>query len=111
MENAKDIVRQGYDQLGDRYRLHYDGADNERYCAWLNRLAQILPDSSRVLELGCADGLPVASFLHQRLDYLGVDISPLQIERAYINVPGGHFKVADMASLVFPHQSFNAIVA
>ncbi|MCP1384110.1 class I SAM-dependent methyltransferase [Runella salmonicolor] len=111
MKNPKLIVQQGYDRLGSRYREHYENANPERYVDWLTKLAQLLPSNANLLELGCADGIPTARFLSQGFKYLGIDISPVQIELARTNVPNAHFEVADMSILSFPASSFEGIIA
>ncbi len=111
MEEPKRIVQQGYDQLGSRYRTHYEEANPERYSHWLTELTKLLPVDANILELGCADGIPTARFLSQHFDYLGIDISPVQIELARHNVPKARFEVADMATLTFPEAEFDAVIA
>ncbi|WP_223834233.1 class I SAM-dependent methyltransferase [Spirosoma profusum] len=111
MEDPKCIVQRGYDQLGTRYRTHYEQLNPDRYNDWLIAFARLLPKDASVLELGCADGIPTAHFLSQQFDYLGVDISPVQIQQARANVPNARFEVADMASLNFPALSFDGVLA
>ncbi|GAB4033691.1 class I SAM-dependent methyltransferase [Spirosoma gilvum] len=111
MDDPKRIVQQGYDQLGSSYRAFFEKADSERYLDWLTNFVHHLPSDSNVLELGCADGIPTARYLSQHADYLGIDISQKQIELARHNVPQANFEVADMATLSFPEETFNGIVA
>ena len=111
MDDPKRIVQQGYDQLGSAYRLHYEGADPNRYSNWLTTLVELLPANGRVLELGCADGIPTARYLSEFVDYVGIDLSPIQIEQARRNVPQAQFDIADMTTLVFPDNSFDGVVA
>ena len=111
MKDPKRIVQEGYDQLSSRYRTHYEQLSPDRYSDWLTALANLLPVKASILELGCADGIPTARFLSQQFDYLGVDLSPVQIQQARINVPQARFEIADMASLSFPGCSFDAIIA
>lgn len=111
MEEPKRIVQQGYDQLGSRYRMHYEEVNPERYSHWLTELTQRLPSTAHILELGCADGIPTARFLSQHFDYLGIDISPVQIELARANVPNARFEAADMSTLTFPTSTFDAVIA
>lgn len=111
MGNPKHIVQQGYDRLGSRYRTHYEKTNPERYIDWLTELTQRLPSKANVLELGCADGIPAARVLSQDFEYLGIDISPVQIELARTNVPNAHFEATDMSTLHFPASSFDGIIA
>ncbi|AUD07141.1 class I SAM-dependent methyltransferase [Spirosoma pollinicola] len=105
------MVKAGYDKLGSRYRTYYEQAVPQRYTNWLTAFAQLLSPGTRVLELGCADGIPTARYLSQHVNYLGVDISPVQIEHARVNVPMANFAVADMATLRFPDHSFGGVIA
>lgn len=111
MKDPKRIVQQGYDQLGSLDRTHYEQVNPDRYNDWLKTFAHLLPKGTNVLELGCADGIPAARFLSQQFDYLGVDISPVQIELARANVPQARFETADMATLTFPDFSFDGVIA
>jgi SAM-dependent methyltransferase len=77
----------------------------------LDDFERALVPATRVLELGCADGIPVAKRLSPSYDYLGVDISPVQIAAARQHVPGGNFRVDDMTELAFPDGHFGGIVA
>lgn len=111
MKNPKNIVQQGYDQLGSLYRMHYEETNPERYIHWLTELTRLLPSDANLLELGCADGIPTARFLSQHFEYLGIDISPVQIELARANVPKARFETADMSILTFPASTFDGIIA
>lgn len=111
MEDPKRIVQEGYDQLSSRYRTHYEQLSPDRYSEWLTALASLSPLKASILELGCADGIPTARFLSQQFAYLGVDLSPVQVQQARINVPQARFEIADMANLIFPGSSFDAIIA
>ena len=109
--HPKDIVRNGYDQLATDYRQHFSELHQERYDGWNRVLSQHLVPRERVLELGCADGIPLAKSLAVSFDYTGVDLSPVQIAHARKNVPQGTFVVGDMTQVDFSPQSFAAIVA
>ena len=111
VDDPKQLVKQGYDQLGSRYRTHFEKTNSQRYKDWLTAFTQRLPARANVLELGCADGIPTARYLSQYVSYLGVDISPVQIEQARVNVPHAQFEVADMALLTFPALAFDGVIA
>lgn len=111
MNSIKDTVREGYDRLAEAYRKYYAASHESQYGGWLDDLEEVLQPSCRVLELGCADGIPVAQRLSQSYDYLGIDISPVQVEAARCNVPTGDFRAADMTELSFTDGDFGGIVA
>lgn len=109
--DPKEIVRAGYDLISRIYRSDEEGAECAHYHAWLDELEPLLAPGSPVLDLGCGCGVPVARRLARTHPLTGVDISPVQIERARQNVPGARFLCADMAAVEFPAQSFAAIVS
>ncbi|WP_338876050.1 class I SAM-dependent methyltransferase [Spirosoma sp. SC4-14] len=111
MKTPKDIVRDGYDRLAGVYRKHYQNDHKIRYESWLTEFSKRLLVNTSILELGCADGIPTAEYLSQRFNYLGIDLSPVQIEHARKNVPVAQFEVGDMTTLLFPDESFGGIVA
>jgi cyclopropane fatty-acyl-phospholipid synthase-like methyltransferase len=71
----------------------------------------LLKDGDPVLDLGCGCGVPAAAILAERFMVTGVDISPVQIERARRLVPAAQFMRHDMSELEFPPESFGAIVS
>lgn len=109
-----DIVRAGYDLVAEAYARAFreEGGDEIRICrSWIELMLEGLDHSPRILELGCGDGVPVARDLAGRSDYLGIDISPVQIARARDRVPNGTFRCDEMSSLQFEPETFDAIVA
>jgi len=111
METAKEIVRAGYDALGSSYREHFAPLHREDYAAWLKAFSNHVPAGGRIVELGCADGIPVALDLASRYRYVGVDLSQVQVEAAKRNVPSAQFVVADMTAVAFPKASLDGVVA
>ncbi|HXN02987.1 MAG TPA: class I SAM-dependent methyltransferase, partial [Candidatus Dormibacteraeota bacterium] len=64
-----------------------------------------------VLDLGCGCGVPATAVLAERFAVTGVDISPVQIERARRLVPAAKFLCEDMSEVDFPPEGFRAIVS
>jgi SAM-dependent methyltransferase len=81
------------------------------YEGWLGELTPLLPAGSPVLELGCGCGVPVAQRLAEQFEVTGVDISPVQIERARRLVPAARFVCGDMAGLTLAADSWAAVVS
>ena len=108
-EAAKDLVRRGYDALSARYDEAFEG--ETKYGPWLEELLIRLATPSRVLDLGCGSGVPVALTLagagHQ---VTGVDISEVQVKRARERVPAATFLQADASKLDFPRGGFDAVL-
>jgi SAM-dependent methyltransferase len=109
--DPKDIVRAGYDAVSYAYR----GDDEDEHCAeyhaWLDELVPLLTPGAPVLDLGCGRGVPVARRLASTHRVTGVDLSPIQVERARHNVPEGQFICADMTEVAFPEKHFYAVVS
>ncbi|MCH8062129.1 MAG: class I SAM-dependent methyltransferase [Chloroflexi bacterium] len=109
--DPKAVVRDGYDAVSYRYRGDQEDDTCRVYIEWLAELESRIPDGSSVLDLGCGCGVPVSQRLAMRHRVTGVDISPVQIERARGNVPSAEFQCADMTQVDFEAESFHAIVA
>jgi 2-polyprenyl-3-methyl-5-hydroxy-6-metoxy-1,4-benzoquinol methylase len=105
-----ELVRRGYDTLSYRYRA--DDAAPGNYAPWLEQLQARLSPASRILDLGCGCGVPVARTLaaagHQ---VTGVDISSVQVTRARKLVPTAAFIQADATHIEFVPASFHSIIS
>jgi len=111
-DEPKQLVRRGYDAVSRVYRGDcVDEATERQYRAWVSMLDPILPPGGDVLDLGCGCGLPAARLLAARYNVVGVDISPVQIERARTLVPGATLHCADIASFPLPPASFDGVVS
>ena len=109
-DDQKQLVALGYDRIADHY-LERFGHSSVR-AAKLTEVIERLPAGASILDLGCGAGIPVASQLvTSGFNVTGVDASSGQIERATRNVAGAHFIQADMASVEFAPESFDAVVA
>ena len=109
--DSKDIVRLGYDKVSFAYRDARSAADFSDYACWISELVRRIPHGAAVLDLGCGCGVPAARTLAEHFDVTGVDISPVQIERARELVPAARFVCADMVELDFAPGSFAAILS
>lgn len=103
-------VARGYDQVADEYARLESAGDWPRM-RWLDEVLRRLPDRSRVLDLGCGNGVPATAALAERHIVTGVDVSSRQIELARENVLEAEFEVADLLELRYPGGSFDAVVA
>ena len=109
--DPKRVVREGYDRVSWAYRGDEADLEMSGYGHWLRRLARRVEPGARVLDLGCGNGIPVTKELAKRHAATGVDLSPVQIERARALVPGARFLCADMTTVELAPGSFDAVVA
>jgi SAM-dependent methyltransferase len=110
-DDPKRIVIEGYAKASHAYRGDAFELAGSGYAYWLGRFTPRLAPGARVLDAGCGNGLPVALALSERFAVTGIDLSPVQVERARALVPGATFECADMSTAAFPAGSFEAIVA
>jgi cyclopropane fatty-acyl-phospholipid synthase-like methyltransferase len=108
--DVKRTVAEGYDRIADEYFERF-GRSSVRD-AKLAELVAKLPIGATVLDLGCGAGKPVAcDFVKRGFRVTGVDSSLEQIERARRNVPEANFIHADMTSVQFSAEVFDAVCA
>ena len=105
--DPKSIVRDGYDRLGDDYRI--EKADGIRRWFLDETLARIAQGAD-VLELGCGPGIDAIEVAEGRR-YTGVDISSTMVARAAGRVPGATLIHADLTTLDLEPSSFDAVVS
>jgi SAM-dependent methyltransferase len=109
--DPRAIVRDGYDRVSEAYRGDVCDLEQSGYGHWLRQLRRHVPDGARVLDLGCGCGVPATAELARSHRVTGVDLSPVQIERARRLVPDATFVCADMTEVAFAPASFDAVVA
>ncbi len=108
--DPKQIVRDGYDRVSWAYRSD-DAPTGPTYQRVIEFIRSHCPHNGRVLDLGCGCGVPVSRELAEGYRVTGVDISPVQIERAKALVPGAGFICADMTEHQWSAESFELIVS
>ena len=112
MPASKKLIRRGYNRISKNYRTDRGtGPDAKKMMPWLGEVDRLLKKGSGILELGCGMGIPAAKFFAVKHDYLGVDISDVQVQRANKLVSGAKFRRADMTRLRFSPATFNAVLA
>ena len=108
--NPKGLVATSYDRIAaDMLRLATTEPP-DRKLGYLERTTEGLSPEASVLDLGCGPGLQSA-WLSERFRTIGADISGGQLALARERAPAASFLLADMCSLAFAPQSFDAIVA
>ncbi len=108
--DPKKTVADGYDAVSHVYRPDADLQADLKYRPWLAPIWGEKPAGARILDLGCGCGTPTARILAEHFEVTGVDISPVQINRARLLVPHARFILADMTRVSFPEHSFDAVV-
>jgi SAM-dependent methyltransferase len=110
VRDAKRIVRDGYNTMGDRYRSWSDASDPTTRVWFRDAVLQRVPRGASVLELGSGPGVDAVALAAHR-DYIGVDISDTMIELSRARVPEATFMRADIADVAFPRCRFDAVVS
>lgn len=107
--DEKRIVREGYNQVAEKYleRRHV----GLKEMIYLHEFRTMIKRKGKILDAGCGGGLPFTKYLSKYFDVIGIDISEKQIELAKKNVPKAQFYVKDMTKLDFPEHSFDGILA
>jgi SAM-dependent methyltransferase len=104
-----EIVRQGYDVIGPRYR---DWSSHSPVrLAQVARLLARLPPDALVLELGCGSGEPATRLISAQHRVIGVDASHPQLRLAGQAAPSALLVQADMTRLCLQPGSLDAVVS
>jgi ubiquinone/menaquinone biosynthesis C-methylase UbiE len=97
-----------YDSMGADYERafgHDAGLHN-----FIKKALTFFPPSSKVLDVGCGTGTPVASTVaahgHR---VIGIDIAQAMVDLSRQAVPGGEFEVADMTEYV-PKEKVDVVL-
>ncbi len=103
----RTLVRDGYDQVS----ADFNSARVAESGDVLAPLLDVLRPGSRVLDLGCGTGVPIARTLARSHHVVGVDMSGGQLALARRQAPGAEFVRGDMSSVAFRAGSFEAVVS
>ncbi len=107
--SKSEIVRKGYTKIAKAYNKQRDKYDNDFL---LTRLSKQLPKGSKVLDLGCGAGVPVAKFLVKKgYRVIGIDFSKSMIKLARQNVPKAKVLEMDITRMKFKPNSFDSAVS
>lgn len=114
----RNLVRRGYDTVSCVYRtdLGESSADSSEttstYAHWIEELSEHLTPDAQVLDIGCGAGVPADRLLVAAgFEVTGVDISPVQIDRARALVPDATFVCSDVVDFVLEPERFDAIIS
>ena len=108
-QDFRSLVRDGYNKIATLYTSarSMDQPDAKL----LDELIEKLEDGATVLDAGCGSGIPVAKRVSGHCSVIGIDFSEKQLELARQQVPNAEFQLADMSTLDFPDDTFDAIVS
>jgi SAM-dependent methyltransferase len=108
-DKAFEVVKSGYNQLGNRYTAEREKADNWKE---INAFTSLLPVGGRVLDAGSGTGIPVAGHLVKTgFEVVGIDFSDTMLTAARENVPGAVFHRMDITAIDLPPQSFDGVIS
>ncbi|WP_458204626.1 class I SAM-dependent methyltransferase [Haladaptatus sp. NG-SE-30] len=105
----KDVIRRGYAEIADTYAA--ERATDSAEVDVLDDFLDSLPESVRILDVGCGQGLPVLDRAGGPTSAIGVDFSRGQLRVATENVPDAVLTQGDMTSLPFRDAAFSAVTA
>lgn len=102
-------LREIYDGFAPEYDRGRALFDNQ---SQLTMLAERIPTSADVLDVGCGSGMPVLKFFSERGDRVtGTDISSGMLALAEQHIPTAQLIRVDSAELNFDEQSFDLIAS
>jgi ubiquinone/menaquinone biosynthesis C-methylase UbiE len=110
-ESEREVIARGYDQVADEYEALESAQAPWPRLQRVRAFAAGLPRGSRILDIGCGNGVPATEELALKHEVTGVDISEEQIARARRNVPSATFICGDARDVDLPVAAFDAIVA
>jgi len=110
-KDLQEVVRDGYQVIAQTYhdgRVRREPANVE----WLDSLRPRLPNSGRVVDLGCGSGVPVTRYFAARgYQVEGYDLSPAMLDIARREVPSASFHEAMIEEIELKPASVDLIVS
>ncbi len=105
-------MQNSYDQIAGQWHTNFRGQVYvDRVLGYVDKILKGLPPETKILDLGCGTGNPIAKHIIQKgFRLVGVDQSEKMLEIAKTVVPEAQLIHADMESVQF-NDKFGAIVA
>lgn len=122
-DDLKARIKETYDALADEYAAQYTESNEPLRLGFLRRLIEQIGASEQekasLLELGCGSGVPATKFMLEiekpQFKVTGNDISSSQLNLARRSLAKYADRLelveADMLSLSFPNEAFDAVSA
>jgi ubiquinone/menaquinone biosynthesis C-methylase UbiE len=109
VEARRQLVRDGYDKIGECYlAARQEGGD----VALLPELARRLRPGAAVLDAGCGAGVPVMrNLMGVGLSLVGLDLAKTQLSLAQPRIPDASLVQGDLSILPFRDGSFDGLVS
>jgi len=108
-DQALEVVKSGYNRLGNLYTLEREKADNWKE---VHAFTSQLPANGRVLDAGSGTGIPMARHLVQAgFEVVGIDFSITMVEAARDNVPDATFQQMNMTAIDLPPESCDGVIS
>ena len=106
------MSQNSYDRIAEQWYANFRGQKYvERTLGYVDKILENLPAQSKVLDLGCGTGNPIAKHIIKRgFRVVGVDQSKELLEIAKIVAPFAELIHADMCEIEFA-EKFAAVVA
>ena len=97
-------------ETSETYKSLLDAHDEVYLRHYVDLVTRYAPPRSKILDLGCGNGISARLLNQMDFDVVGTDISPLFLEeaRAWEN-PRLRYQVCDVLELPFENESFNMI--
>ncbi|MCR4312202.1 MAG: methyltransferase domain-containing protein [Candidatus Uhrbacteria bacterium] len=108
MDDVFKKTSQFYDQQADIFEAKTKDKQKRH---WLDRFVEALPRKGSVLDIGCAFGRDLRTFVDLGLRVTGIDGSGVMIEKAQELVPEAELHVGDIRTLPFPDEQFDGVWA
>lgn len=90
-----DLVKKNYEEIA----VEFDLTRQKELWPKIYQWAEMVPENSRVLDVGCGNGRLLEAFKDKKIDYLGIDSSQSLLERARQRYAGKRFLFGDILDL------------
>jgi predicted TPR repeat methyltransferase len=111
VDEPKEIVERGFDEIADRFAEWQSEISDETRLRYLADLLELLPQRPDVLELGVGAGVESSRILAARGRLTGVDLSQAQLRHARERLPTAKLIHGDFTTVELPSASFDAVVS